>query len=593
MKVGELMDNQEQTLYGIPLSELNGKGTQYEGGTYYDMSGYCFYVPEDVDDSTPAFIYYPGSGGSGNDAAVIRSLIQEKGPNQVIIIADTAYENTNTASTRYYNLINNIAADNNASITNVSTMGFSAGGPATYAQLVYNVRNNPEGGPYNAVFCDVVNFNTNAEDLELIKQNEGTIMFLEPNGTSITAANTMAKNGVDVVLAWTSGSHAGHVPLNKEALQNGLIDYVSGVSTELANSDIYTFVVYNAETGKWDPITLEELAAKYEGVLFNSGDPYRYYEKLSTIEPLQSSNTFLGEKINSLRSIIRNTNFLNSTSGIYFDSTTNIPSMEDDIVQSFFTSTSMLLNLLEKDTEKIIEIGNSIEDMNAELEVEANELNTSTEISTNNQNNQSIDQVYNTDNNTTVTNPVINNNINTNNNVNTNTNTSITTPNVNRPGNSQVVVDSTNAVVATLVTSISKTVLDLEETIEDKFDTEIKYDDKTTIDKELIDKFLKYDELYSDDNMIVYDGEDGKYKVVIHHEDGVIKGLEYYYDLVDKNTATSAMKLMKEDFDDLENITQDGQYIKLTFKDDVYKDISLDEFKQVYSEFEELRKPEV
>lgn len=594
MKVGELMDNNEQTLYGIPVSELNGKGTQYEGGTYYDMPGYCFFVPEEVDDSTPAFIYYPGSGGSGNDAAAIRSLIQEKGPNQIIIIADTAYENTGTASTRYSNLINNIAADNNATITNVSTMGFSAGGPATYAQLVYNVKNNPEGGPYNAVFCDVVNFNTNAEDLELIKQNEGTIMFLEPKGTSITAARNMANSGVDVVLAWTSGSHAGHVPLNKEALQNGLIDYVSGVSTELANADIYTFVTYNSETGQWDEITLEELAAKYEGVLFNSGDPYKYYEKLSTIEPLESSNSFLGDKINGLRSAIRNTNFLNSTSGIYFDSTTNIPNVEDDIVQNFFTSTSMLLNLLEKDTEKIIEIGNSIEDMNAQLEVQANELNDGVETSTTTQN---TNDVYNnTNNNTTVTTPVVNTNTNTNtsnNSSNNNSNSSVSTPVVNKPSNSQTVVDSTSAAVATLVTSISKTVLDLEETIEDKFDTEIKYDDKTTIDKELIEKFLKYDELYSDDNMIVYDGEDGKYKVVIHHEDGVIKGLEYYYDLGDKNTATSAMKLMKEDFDDLESIIQDGQYVKLTFKDDVYKDISLDEFKQVYSEFEELRKPEV
>ena len=77
MRVGEHMDNNEQTLYGIPLSELNGKGTSYEGGTYYDMNGYCFYVPEEVDDSTPAFIYYPGSGGSGNDAKVIRQLISE------------------------------------------------------------------------------------------------------------------------------------------------------------------------------------------------------------------------------------------------------------------------------------------------------------------------------------------------------------------------------------------------------------------------------------------------------------------------------------------------------------------------------------
>lgn len=591
--MGEHMDNNEQTLYGIPLSELNGKGTSYQGGTYYDMNGYCFYVPEEVDDSTPAFIYYPGSGGSGNDAKVIRQLISEKGPDQIIIIADTAYENTTNASTRYSNLISNIGKDNNSNITNISTMGFSAGGPATYAQLVHNVRNNPEGGPYNAIFCDVVNFNTNQEDLELIKQNEGTIMFLEPNGTSITAANNMAKSGVDVVLAWTSGSHAGHVPLNKEALENGLIDYVSGRSTELANADIYKFVVYNSETGNWDQITLEELAAKYEGSVFNSSDPFRYYEKLSTIDVLESSNSFLGDKINNLRVAIRNTNFLSSNIGVDYGSTTNIPGVESDIVQSFFTSSSMLLNLLEKDTAKIIEIGNSIEDMNANLEVQANELNDPNNVVTNNQttqNNQTTDNVYN---NSTVTNPVVNNNISNNNNSSNNNSSTVTTPSISTPGNSQVVVDSTNAVVATLVTSISKQVLDLEKEVEEKLDKDIKYDNVTTIDKELIDKFLKYDELYSDDNMIVYDGEDGKYKIVIHHEEGKVVGLEYYYDLGDKDTATKAMELMKEDFTDLESIKQDGQYVKLTFKDDLYKDLKLDEFKEVYSEFKELKKPEV
>ena len=591
--MGEHMDNNEQTLYGIPLSELNGKGTSYQGGTYYDMNGYCFYVPEEVDDSTPAFIYYPGSGGSGNDAKVIRQLISEKGPDQIIIIADTAYENTTNASTRYSNLISNIGKDNNSNITNISTMGFSAGGPATYAQLVHNVRNNPEGGPYNAIFCDVVNFNTNQEDLELIKQNEGTIMFLEPNGTSITAANNMAKSGVDVVLAWTSGSHAGHVPLNKEALENGLIDYVSGRSTELANADIYKFVVYNSETGNWDQITLEELAAKYEGSVFNSSDPFRYYEKLSTIDVLESSNSFLGDKINNLRVAIRNTNFLSSNIGVDYGSTTNIPGVESDIVQSFFTSSSMLLDLLEKDTAKIIEIGNSIEDMNANLEVQANELNDPNNVVTNNQttqNNQTTDNVYN---NSTVTNPVVNNNINNNNNSSNNNSSTVTTPSISTPGNSQVVVDSTNAVVATLVTSISKQVLDLEKEVEEKLDKDIKYDNVTTIDKELIDKFLKYDELYTDDNMIVYDGEDGKYKIVIHHEEGKVVGLEYYYDLGDKDTATQAMELMKEDFTDLESIKQDGQYVKLTFKDDLYKDLKLDELKEVYSEFKELKKPEV
>ena len=468
-------------------------------------------------------------------------------------------------------------------------MGFSAGGPATYAQLVYNVRNNPDGGPYNAIFCDVVSFNTNQEDLELIKQNEGTIMFLEPYGTSITAARNMAKSGVDVVLAWTNGDHVGHVPLNREALQNGLIDYVTGQSTELANSEIYTFVTYNAETGNWDEITLDELAAKYEDVLFSFENPYRYYEKLSSIQPLESSNSFLGDKINSLRAVIKNTNFLSSTGGISFDSTTNIPSVEDDIVQSFFTSTSMLLNLLEKDTEKIVEIGNSIEDMNASLRVQANELKNVNDVSSNTQSNQSTNDVYknsNSNNNFNNSNNTSNNNYNSSNNISSNINIGI--------NNSNEVVDaSTKAVVATLVSSILNNITKLEDPLEDKFNLNIKYNDETTISKEIIDDFLKYDELYSDDKKIVYDGEDGKYKVVIHYEEDKVIWLEYYYDLKDAETAKSAIELMKEDFKDLESINQDGQYAKLTFKNDVYKNLSLKDFKQIYSDFKELRKSEV
>jgi hypothetical protein len=265
----------------------------------------------------------------------------------------------------------------------------------------------------------------------------------------------------------------------------------------------------------------------------------------------------------------------------------------------------MLLNLLEKDTAKIIEIGNSIEDMNHKLEVEANELNDLNNANTNNsdtnqttQDSQSTNDVYNN----TVNNPVVNNNTNSNSDVSNNSNannnsnnnqTVITVPSTNKSSHSQEVVDSTNAAVATLVTSISKQLLDLEEKVEDKLDKEIKYDDITTIEKDLIDKFLEYDELYSDDNMVVFDGDDGKYKIVIHHENDKVVGLEYYYNLGDKDTASKAIELMKEDFADLESIKQEDQYVKLTFKDDLYKDMSFYEIKQVYSEFKELKKPEV
>ena len=590
------MDNNEQTLYGIPVSKLNG--TKYENGTYYKTSGYCFYVPDDVEDSTPAFIYYPGSGGSNPDANKILSFIESSSPQQIIVIPNES--NQNNAAQNYYGLIDNIGQANNSNITNIATMGFSAGGPSTYNQLLYNAKTNPDGGPYNTVFCDVVGFRPNEEDLAAIAATGSTVLFLEPSWSNSTSSqsNAMAKAGINVIVATASGDHGGHVPLNSEALQNGIINYVTGVSDELANAEIYTFNRYNAETGNWEVITFEQLAELYEFTMFDTSNPFRYYEKLSAIEPLQSSNSFLGDKINGLRMSIKNTNFLNSTTGVTFDSTTNIPNIEDDIVQSFFTSCSMLLNILEKDTSKIIDIGNSIEDMNADLEVKANELNTPTDTNMQNNTNTNTNNIYTNQNTNTNTN--INTNTNTNTNTNsgisnngTNNNSSIIIDSSTNGNNSQTVIDSTNAAVATLVTSISKMVLDLEEDIEDKYNIEIKYDDETTIPKDLIEEFLKYDELYSNDKMVVYDGDDGKYKIVVHHENGKITGLEYYYDLGEKETATSAMDLMKEDFDDLESIAQEGQYIKLTFKDDLYKELDLDKIKQIYSEFDELKKPEV
>ena len=84
-------------------------------------NGYSYYIPDEVDDSTTAFIYYPGSGGAGNDAAVLRNIIQSN-PNQIIIIADTAYQNINQASDTYFNLIKQIGDDNGANISNIVTL---------------------------------------------------------------------------------------------------------------------------------------------------------------------------------------------------------------------------------------------------------------------------------------------------------------------------------------------------------------------------------------------------------------------------------------------------------------------------------------
>lgn len=627
------MDNTERTLYGVPLSEINNK-TEYEHGVYIETDTYVFYVPEEVSDSTSAVIYYPGSGGYNPDANPIRSVIENQAPNQVIVIAKSAYEEPEVASNKYVQLVNNIASAESIEINDIQNYGFSAGGRNAIQGIVNTIKINPDLPPQKAVIIDA-GYNCSGcylseEQINVLKENEASILFFEEKngGTSSYNVINLAKAGVDVIVAWAGSGHGGHVQINREVFENDIMNYASGYTDTLLNADIYTFRAWDSEKQEWYEIPLEEVMERFVGEVVDLSDPFKYYEKLSSIEPLQSSNSFLGDKINSLRMSIRNTNFLNANIAVGFESTTNIPSAEDEIVQSFFTTCSALLNLLEKDTASIIEIGNSIEDMNAQLTVDANELNVSTDVVTDNKPIQTTEDVYtdnssitdsyitstpnytnpssdnNNSNNTTstVTTPSTNGSINNSNTTNSGNNGSNYSPGISVPSsggvsssnNSSNSDNSSNiAALTALISGISKDLVGLEETIEEKIDTVIKYDDETTISDEILESFEDYEKLYSDDNMLVFQDKDTNYKVVIHHEDGKVVGLEYYYDLGDAKTADDVVEMMEKDFTDLESIAQKDQYVKLTFKDDLYKDLSLDDLKQVYASFNELKKVEV
>lgn len=364
----------EETLYGLSLSDLQSS-TKVSGGTYYDFYGYCLYVPDEVDTSTSAFIYYPGSGGSGNDAVAIRNLINgEESPNQIIVIADDAYAARNTGGNSYFELINNIGAENGVDITNISSMGFSASGPTNYNTLINNISRDEEHSSKYAVFADIVSINPTDEEIELLKESDSTLIFFEPNGSFHPFENNLAANGVDVVIAQASGNHATHVALNRDALENGIIDFISGESDEFG--DIYTFYSYNTDTGKWEEISIEDVAEKIN--VNTGGISYKYYERLSNLGELQSSNSFIQSGINAIRNAIKNTNFLSSTSGTIYESTTNIPNAEPELVQSFFSTCANLLNSLEKDTVTIVEIGEMMQETNVKLADEASKLNDDT-----------------------------------------------------------------------------------------------------------------------------------------------------------------------------------------------------------------------
>ena len=132
------MSNTSNNPYGIPSNTIK-KIEKVENGTYYQIKGYDLYIPDDVNANTAAFIYYPGSGGYNPGANPINQFIHEGSPNQILVIPHESGADRSLWGKGHLQLIETIGEENGVEIRNISSMGFSAGGPAVYNTLVSTV----------------------------------------------------------------------------------------------------------------------------------------------------------------------------------------------------------------------------------------------------------------------------------------------------------------------------------------------------------------------------------------------------------------------------------------------------------------------
>ena len=104
------------------------------------------------------------------------------------------------------------------------------------------------------------------------------------------------------------------------------------------------------------------------------------------------------------------------------------------------------------------------------------------------------------------------------------------------------------------------------------------------------EQFIEYEKLYSTNDKVVYNYND-KYKIVIHHENGRITGVEHYYNYQNSEEAIKAIGQLNVDYKNVENfnkIIQKDNLVKVVFKEDMFKNISLDKFKENYKALEEV-----
>ena len=104
-------------------------------------------------------------------------------------------------------------------------------------------------------------------------------------------------------------------------------------------------------------------------------------------------------------------------------------------------------------------------------------------------------------------------------------------------------------------------------------------------------EFPDYDSIKSSDNRIVYEVNQGCKVIIDKDVNNNITNMEYYYDFGNEKNATDMLNDMKQKYFQLSGsaeVTQNGQYVKVSFNKQYCEKISLDDVLKQYSNFERV-----
>ena len=94
--------------------------------------------------------------------------------------------------------------------------------------------------------------------------------------------------------------------------------------------------------------------------------------------------------------------------------------------------------------------------------------------------------------------------------------------------------------------------------------------------------------LYSDNTKMVFNFYD-QYNIVYYYSGEEITGLELYYDYKTEDMAKLSKATLEQSQDpEVKSIVQKGQYVIITYNEEAYKDMTVEEVKQTYSYLEQV-----
>ena len=591
--------------------------SQIKEYTLKDGTKITAYVPSNVSSDTPIFYYSYVVGSDYNKDPVWKGMEEDMarydGDAIVIIPHDKKLQigGESTATHKYQinatEAFETVKQDLGVETTQFINGGFSAGFGYGTRTLAHYLQENPNADRQVLLAVDgVINPTANLQQSELdaLKANNTVIISFTQQKNHKYQANLFKSTNLPILYVVDNSipeqtpdsQYWGiHDQVAMDFFDKGIYEQVINFALgkgELNLPEGYSLRYYNPKTGEIVKNITPDQAAELLGVTsFEKLSPTMQLH-LATLGDIsiKSSNKTLETYLNSIRARIRETNFLTANiNSASFSSTTKVPTAIPELIDSYFASTASLLNSIANKTVAIAKIASEIEMVDKNLALKLESINNgesiyqaaslaeieatqSSSIKTEEPKEEITEQIITTTENKEVeqkpqVTPTTNNN-QTSGQTNVVQTTPSTTPNT-----------TPSKTPSTTPTKPSNSTNN-EQTTTPSIKEEIKIEEN----------FPKYDELYSTSNQIVYNCND-EYKVVIHHENGKITGVEHYYDYKTTEAATTAAEQLKLEYQNVENfdqVIQKDQYVKVLFKEESYKDISLSQIKENYKDLEEV-----
>ena len=540
---------------------------EFPSGTIYESgNGFYYYVPNSCSSNPNAVVFYPGAGGMGEDMSTFLNYIQRNNPTEIIMMGSSC----GTDAQKTALMINQIEQDYNVSIrNNTNYYGFSAGANTALANAVIDIQNNPDASPKTIVLTETAyngqNLSCDNQTIAALKQNGSTIMMFE--GTSYSGRAdawnqpnvlTLAKAGVPLVIVenamWDQEGLDFHRGTYNKAIMDNVIDYVNGDTPYLNDIDNYRFKVYDNSTGQWKYIDRDEMGNYITGGVTNTYiksdfaelkniglfDVDQVMSKYKIDGSLKSDMEYVVEAVNSIRSSIMATDFLSGVQTCTYASSTKIPSREPALLNQYYKSAGTLLTYMTQESEAMISIAASINELDQKIGQEASTLN------------EAIDAILAE---RGITPGSVNNNVNVAASVGSNNGLGV-----------NMAAAGAGAGVMALDAMASSGEPYLENVASHNGDSLVV---TPTSDEEFID----FNDLDINPNRDIVDYDD--YKAVYHYDsNGDVNGFEYYYNFDSTEEAEENINYLSEKYRDMEGIdyiTTKGKQIKIVFKKDYCK----------------------